>query len=191
VSQEPPVVLALRQFLRFLADRRVAYALLGGFAVRALALPRPTFDLDVLVGVSEADVAPLAQAAEDAGFVVGDEFRRGFVEKLGGLSKFHVSAQFGTRFVRIDVFVLGSEYQREVFARRQEQQDSQLGPLSFISPEDLLLHKLLADRPRDRADVADLLLVAGPLDMDYVRTWAGKLGLTGRLERALRDARLG
>jgi hypothetical protein len=71
---------------------------------------------------------------------------------------------------------------------RRRQFGSDVGPLWVVSPEDLLLLKLLADRPRDRADIADLLLVAGPLDMPYVRAWANRLGLDERLERALEDS---
>ena len=50
-----------------------------------------------------------------------------------------------------------------------------------MAAEDLLLHKLLANRPRDRSDVADLLLVGGALEMEYVRTWAEHLGVSARL----------
>ena len=57
-----------------------------------------------------------------------------------------------------------------------------------MSAEDLLLHKLLADRPRDRSDVADLLLVCGQLDHAYLRSWAGRLGIQARLDKTLREA---
>jgi hypothetical protein len=58
-----------------------------------------------------------------------------------------------------------------------------LGDAAVISPEDLILMKLLANRPRDRADVADLLLVVGEVDGAYLGSWAARLGV----ERELRD----
>jgi hypothetical protein len=44
----------------------------------------------------------------------------------------------------------------------------------------------MANRPRDHADVADLLLVAGPMDEVYLRKWADRLGVLNRLEEARR-----
>lgn len=184
---DPPVIDALRQFTAFLAGRKIAWALLGGIAVRVLAMPRNTFDVDLIIAVEDGDVGTVASAADEAGFDVDDAFRRGYCDQLAGQSKFHVHAQIGTRLVRIDVFVLGSEFERCVFQRRTSH-ETELGTLWIVSPEDLMLLKLLADRPRDRADVADLLLVIGALDMDYVRAWANRLGITDRLDGALRDA---
>lgn len=187
MSLNPPVVEALRELIEFLDRRSIGWAVLGGLAIRVLALPRPTFDVDVIVAVGTDDVGDLARAAESAGFVVDDAFRRGCCDTLAGQSKIHFHARQGTRLIRIDVFVLGSAFERSVFDRRK-QYDSDLGALWVVSPEDVLLLKLLADRPRDRADVADLLLVAGPLDMKYVRDWASRLDVAERLDRALAEA---
>jgi hypothetical protein len=96
-----------------------------------------------------------------------------------------MSIPAGDRWVPVDVFLSGSEYQCTAFARRRRH-DTDLGPLWLISAEDLLLHKLIANRARDRADIADLLLVAGPLDETYVREWAARLGVLDRLEEARR-----
>jgi hypothetical protein len=56
--------------------------------------------------------------------------------------------------------------------------------LALVATEHGHFNKLLADRPRDRADIADLLLVAGPLDETYLREWAERLGVSERLEEA-------
>jgi len=183
----PPVAEALRAVLAFLAAQHVDYMVMGGLAVRVLALPRTTLDVDVMVAIDETDVGHLAEEAAKSGFLVDEAFQRGFVDRLAGLGKFHFQVVLGTRSVRVDVFVLGSDYQRIAFGRRRLH-TTDLGPLVVMSAEDLLLHKLLANRPRDRSDVADLLLVGGAIDMEYVRTWAERLGVTARLAEALREA---
>jgi hypothetical protein len=170
--------------LGFLERRRTDYMLMGGMAVRTLALPRPTFDLDLQVATGEADAKALAQEAAKHGYSVDEPHLRGFVDHLQGLSKIAMSVPAGERWVPVDVFLSGSEYQRTAFARRRRH-DTDLGSLWLISPEDLVLHKLIANRPRDRADIADLLLVAGPLDEAYLREWAARLGVTDRLEETL------
>jgi hypothetical protein len=48
--------------------------------------------------------------------------------------------------------------------------------------------KLLADRKKDRADVEDLLRGCGDLDRPYLDRWAARLGVTERLESALRGS---
>ncbi len=189
MRDEVPLVTALRELLAFLARRKTDYMILGGMAIRTLAIPRPTFDLDLMVAVDEAEAASFARAADEAGFTVDEPHLRGFVDHLKGLAKLALLVPVNERAVPVDVFLTGTDYQRAAFARRQRH-ETDLGPLWLITPEDLLLHKLLADRPRDRADVADLLLVCGPLDEPYLKRWAAALGIPARLDRALAEGRL-
>ena len=50
--------------------------------------------------------------------------------------------------------------------------------MEVISPEDLILVKLLSDRPRDTEDVRQILLESsGDLDFKYLEEWAGSLGV--------------
>ena len=160
---------------------------LGGLAVRLHAIPRPTYDIDLLIAIRAEDVGHFATAAAEAGFVVPEEHVRGFVDRLAGLSKFAMGVPVGDRVVSADLFILGSEYQRVAFARRVSVPGDG-GSEWAVSVEDLLLHKLLAFRPRDQADIADLLLVVGPLDHAYLRRWAKSLGVEDRLRDVLRAA---
>lgn len=64
--------------------------------------------------------------------------------------------------------------------------------LCVCGPEDLILLKLKASRPRDFEDV--LGVVKNPhiqLDLDYLRTWASQLGLQGELSYILHTAGIG
>jgi hypothetical protein len=85
------------------------------------------------------------------------------------------------RQVDVDVFLSESEYQDEVLNRRQW---SRLNGLEawLVSPEDLILLKLLANRPRDIADVGDVFFMQGQLDVAYMKTWAPRLGVADRLQ---------
>ena len=56
----------------------------------------------------------------------------------------------------------------------------------MITPEDLVLFKLVAWRPKDQGHLIDLLLVVGPLDDTYLATWADRLGVRDRLEEQWR-----
>jgi hypothetical protein len=64
------------------------------------------------------------------------------------------------------------------------------GPYRTVSRFcDLILLKLIAGRPRDYGDIEDIFFVQGQLDESYLRRWAAPLGITDRLEQALRDAK--
>lgn len=59
-----------------------------------------------------------------------------------------------------------------------------------LGPADLILHTLVAGRPKDLADVQNILAVQGHVDPSYLREWSGRLGVTPRLETALQQAGL-
>jgi len=56
----------------------------------------------------------------------------------------------------------------------------------MITPEDLVLFKLVAWRRKDQSHLDDLLLVVGPLDDKHLAAWADKLGVRDRLEEQWR-----
>lgn len=161
--------------------------LIGGLAVRALALPRATYDIDVVVGIGEEGVSVFALAAEAAGFEVPEPHLRRFADTLAGLRKISIRVPVGEKSVVADIFIAATDYQRAAYSRRRP--DDSVGvAVTVCSAEDLLIHKLLASRHRDLSDVADLLLVTGPLDGPYLRRWAGHFWITDRLDLALREA---
>jgi hypothetical protein len=88
------------------------------------------------------------------------------------------------RGIDVDLFLAESRFQRQLLLhRRQEQLDD--APIWLVSPEDLILLKLLAGRPRDHADIGDILFTQGKLDEVYLRLWAKELGVITKLEQAL------
>jgi hypothetical protein len=52
----------------------------------------------------------------------------------------------------------------------------------LVTAEDLILLKLISNRPRDIADIADVLIMQLRLDEEYLRHWADILGVRDRLD---------
>lgn len=82
----------------------------------------------------------------------------------------------------VDVIVADSEYQHEALDRGRDRH--------LLTVEDVLIHKVLADRSRDRGDVASILSTDPELDLQYLHEWMEAWDITDRWEAALdRDRR--
>ena len=170
-----------------LFDRlHLPYAIMGGIAVRAHGLPRPTFDVDFVLAVPRERLADLFAAIEAAGYTVPEHYHDGWVDSVGGMPLFKVRLFLECRGIDADVFLVDNDFQREVMTRRiLEEVEGK--PVQLITAEDLILFKLLAGRPRDLLDIKDIFFMQGQLDEAYMRRWAGPLGVGEQLAQALAE----
>lgn len=86
----------------------------------------------------------------------------------------------------VDLFLAETVFLRQMLVRSRSS-DVEGWPLTVVSPEGLILLKLIADRPRDRIDVADILFTQSPVDEAYLRDWGERLGIGDRVARALAE----
>ncbi len=162
------------------------YAVMGGIAVRAYGIPRPTYDVDFTVNIDRSRLPDLYQAVAELGYTVPEPYLQGWVDQVKGLPVVKFRLYLQARGVDIDVFLAESPYQRAVLDRRRcETVEGRT--VWLVSPEDLVLLKLFAGRPRDLADIGDVLFTQGQLDFPYMRRWASQLGVLDALERVLTD----
>lgn len=188
MSRHPVFTLA-SSFLSMLEAAGIPYMLMGGLSVRFWALPRPTYDLDVTVSADESQLGALLLRLEEEGFLVSPEVKKGWRDVLAGMKKVSVHKFIDRDSWRVDIFLVTTEYQRAAFSRRRKAK--LLGKdVWAISPEDLILHKLIAGRERDLADVAEILAITRDLDLAYLRRWAPVLGVASILDDRLGRAGL-
>jgi hypothetical protein len=182
-----PIHAVFSEALDVLDASGLGYAVMGGFAVRALGLPRPTYDGDLLVDADENATLELIRRFDVAGFRIPDEFSKGYRDELKGMQKIEVHKFEERHDWRIDIFFPSTPLLMSAYGRRR--------PLRFMSREcsvltveDLLLLKLLAGRTKDKLDVEELLKLHAAPDVGYLREWAARLNLAPELERALADS---
>lgn len=175
---------SLLDFIQIFDQLGIKYAVMGGIAVRAHSIPRATHDVDVTISVSDEQLSRLIQAAETAGYTVPEAYQKGWVDRVADMPMIKFRVYLERNSVDVDIFLADSEYQKELL-NRSRVEPTELGPMSVVTAEDLILLKVLADRPRDRIDVADILFTQGTLDEAYMRKWAGELGISEKLEEAL------
>ena len=167
----------------------VKYAVMGGLAVRAYAIPRSTEDIDFTLALYRSRLPELFEGLEEQGYAIPEPYQSGWVDKLDDrteLTLLKLKRYVSGHAIDVDLFLAETVFQEEVLSRRRLA-DVEGRQLWIASPEDLVLLKLAAGRPRDWIDVADVFFTQGPLDEEYMRRWAAVLDLESRLERALNE----
>ena len=181
MKELPQVV---EDFAQLMERRGITYALMGGIAVRVYGIPRPTYDVDIMASVPRDALDGLYDAVEQAGYTVPETYRSGLLDEVAGMPLVKFRLYLDDHGVDVDLFLAETAYQRELLRRRRREAINDVSAW-LASPEDLILLKLIAGRPRDYADIADIRFVQGQLDEDYLRQWARELGVQDALERVL------
>lgn len=164
-------------------------ALLGGYAVTTWGIPRATFDVDLLIESDDVGLGEYFRALERRGFAVDDAYKAGWRDRIRDMPLVKVQIFRGTRSVSGDFFLVTTPLQRSAFARARSIELHELGRhVRVVSPADLVLFKLLADRPKDRLDISNVFTVQGVPDREYLTEWATRLGVAERLARAIDEA---
>ncbi len=177
---------AIRDMTGMFESLDIPYVVMGGIAARAYGLPRATYDVDFTAAIERNRLPDVYRAVIALGYSVSELYQQGWIDKVGDMPLVKFRLYVEGNGIDVDVFLAESAYQKSVLARRcREDIDGITAWL--VSPEDLILLKLMASRPRDIADIGDVLFTQGQLDLDYLREWAQRMGLLEKLETALRD----
>jgi uncharacterized nucleotidyltransferase DUF6036 len=178
---------ALR-IIELLERHSVPYAVMGGVAVPVWGIPRATYDVDVVLSVGEEGLREFLERAKDDGFQVDPPYQAGFRDVLKGMEKIRIEWWTAeSRRVEVDVFLVTTAYQESAFSRRRRVRlDGR--EVWVLSAADLILHKLVAGRPKDLADIQNILAIQGLTEEEYLRSWAERLNVVERLKAAIRQA---
>ena len=171
-----PIAYQLKEIDRLMSELKMDYAILGGIAVSIYGEPRLTYDIDVNVMLGKEDIEGFLKKAKKHGFSPLPKNIRKFVKRTGVIpARFSKSGVTG-----LDDFIIAQnilEFQAIARARYTRVYSSRV---KVIRAEDLLLHKLLSDRPRDREDAVGIIRRQGAaLDARYINFWLKKVAKLG------------
>jgi len=148
-----------------LKRRNIPYMLIGGQAVLLYGEPRLTRDIDITLGVDVDKLEDIISMANDLALKILPENIKSFVSKTMVLPAIHEETG-----IRVDFIFSFSPYEQQAIAQakkvRMRNQD-----VFFAAPEDVVIHKIVAGRPRDVEDVRGILLRMPDIDLPYIRKW--------------------
>jgi len=152
--------------------------LIGGMAVLVHGVPRLTRDIDVTISLPLPELPRLRDALR-AEFRLLVEEPREFIEETRVLP---VEGPDGTR---VDIVFAGLPFEEDAI-RRAEFQRLGTQRVRVCTPADLILHKIVSTRTRDREDVAGILSRSGPsMDLEGLDATISALALDLELPEIL------
>lgn len=168
---------AVRTVGALLEAQGATWALAGALAANVYRHDvRATGDVDLLVGFGAFDssvaLAALADSLERTGWVLGDRRNRDWMLRAR-------HPEYGL----VDVLSVGMVYQERAVERAVVHVGDDGTELRVLAIEDVLIHKLIADRSKDAADVESILATDPEMDLEYLNHWLAEWAIEDRYER--------
>ncbi len=170
MSSPPELLDALRDLRAVLDEEDIRWYVFGAQAVVLYGQPRLTADLDVTLEATLERALALVPALEQRGF----ETRAPDPEELLRRARVLPIAHRASGLA-VDLVVAGPGLEEEFLAHRRFVDVGGV-EVPVISPEDLVVTKVLAGRPKDLEDVRGVLREQGrALDLDRSRRFLRRL----------------
>lgn len=176
-----PLLAALRDLVAWLQATHVPGAIIGGVAASLLGRPRVTRDIDAVVLLDEKDWVPFLGTGMQLGFVPRLSDPLGFAHTARVLLVRHESSG-----IDIDIAFGVLPFEEEAISRAVWRDIGGIS-LPLPVPEDLIIMKAVAHRPRDMADIESILDAHPKLDRRRVRRWVDKFSTALDTPEILQD----
>ena len=175
-----------------LEQQRITYVLVGSLASSIHGMFRSTADIDIVADVHSDQVIPLLTALQE-NFYVDEHAVREAIDRRPSFNAIHFDSVF-----KVDIFIpKADEFSRKQIERRELRKLApDLEQMVYVATaEDTILAKLRWYNSGGRVSStqwADVVGIIGGsssiLDLEYLRDWAERLGLTELLNQAFAEA---
>jgi hypothetical protein len=139
-----PLDHAVRDITRAFESLSIRYAIIGGIANAVWGEPRATIDVDVTVAVDEDELPTTVPA-------IAQRFRVPVPDPVAFVQQTRVLPLDTADGVRIDVIFALLPFELDAIRRAKDVTIADR-TVQVVTPEDLILMKIISERPRDVAD---------------------------------------
>jgi hypothetical protein len=139
--------------------------IIGGVATGFLGKPRFTVDLDAMFLASTKDIAHILEMAKEDGIEPRTEKVMEFAQKSRVLLLRHTASR-----ANIDISLGILPFEEEVVARSMVHNAGALS-VRLPTPEDLIIMKAIAHRPKDLLDIQAVVENHPDLDVARIKSW--------------------
>lgn len=160
-----PFLEPLSAFQRLMAKSKCQGILIGGIAVGLLGAPRLTVDIDAIVLISDENLQNFIEIAIKEGFVCRISQAQDFAKKNRVLLLRHQESQ-----INIDVSIGLLPFEIEAVERSILFEIDDV-ILRLPTPEDLVILKAVAHRPKDMLDIQAIAELFPDIDKTRIKYW--------------------
>jgi len=176
-----PLLSALRDLVAWLKANRVRGIIIGGVAASILGRPRVTHDVDALVLVDERKWNEFLTAGARFGFVSRVTNPLDFARRAKVLLVRHK-----TSGIDADVTLGTLPFEKEAITHAVWLNIKGVH-LPLPTPEDLVIMKAVAHRPRDLADIESIMDAHPKLNLRKIRRWVREFSTAVEMPDILND----
>ena len=154
----------LERIAQIFESAGIPYMIIGGQAVLIYGEPRLTKDIDITLGVDLTRLQDVLSSVKDMGLtplVDPETFTR---------ETMVLPCSDPETEIRVDMIFSFSPFEQLAIGRARIVRIGK-ADVHFASLEDLLIHKLIAGRPRDLEDAKIIILKNPYSDLAYIRHW--------------------
>ena len=178
---EPPFLSAIHDLMRWLSSQRVRGVIVGGIAASFLGRPRTTLDIDVLILLPAEKWQGFLENAEHYGFMPRIKNALAFAKESRVFLLRHESTN-----ISLDISLGMLPFEEELIQRARAKNIMGIR-VPLPTPEDLIVMKSIAHRPRDIADIESILEANPRCDLKRVRRWVRAFSTALEMPELLED----
>ena len=176
-----PLLGTLRDLVAWLKANRTQGLIIGGVAASILGRPRVTRDVDALVLLDEKDWNEFLSAGTEFGFVARVIGPLDFARKAKVLLVRHKPSG-----IDVDVTFGALPFEREAITHAVWVNIKGVR-IPLPTPEDLIIMKAVAHRPRDLADIESIIDAHPEINLRKIRGWVKEFSIAIEIPDILND----
>lgn len=155
----------LEKIALVLGHLEIPYMIIGGQAVLLYGEPRLTRDIDITLGMGIDGLPLLLKSLGKLRLNPLPADPADFVRKT-----FVLPSQDEKTKIRVDFIFSFTPYEQQAIKHAKKVKIGKV-KVRFASPEDVIIHKVFAGRPRDIEDAKSILIKNPKMNMNYIQKW--------------------